>query len=378
MAIKILIFTAPFGDGHRSASGAIGNYLRKRYNNLVDVKIVDYFETFTPMSAQLAAALYQNVSVYWPSGWELFFNATHRLSPITLFKPVNLIGMKAAEKFLRDYRPDIVISTYPTCSQVVGELKKAFDYLSATVITDFGVHNLWVHHNTDLYFVAADTTKGHLTSEGIPSECIGAVGIPVKDSFTLKPDQGEVSKRYGTKKGFTVLLTCGGTGTDWMYTLCRDLAPLPLQLPVICGRNKQLFLRVRELSMTFRNIFPFGFVEPEMMADLMTISDLMIGKAGGLTVSEALCKGLPMLLYRPIPGQESFNAEFLVKNGAALLAGDKEDVVEKTAFLTKSPERLEILRTNAILLGKPAAARDISERVLKEMVCRANGVEREI
>mgnify|MGYP001611191388 CR=1 FL=1 len=378
MAIKILIFTAPFGDGHRSASEAVGNYIRKKYSDSVEVKVVDYFETFTPRSARFTAALYQNVSVYWPSGWEIFFNATHRLSPLTLFQPVNLIGMKGAEKFLMDYRPDIVISTYPTCTQVAGELKRTLGCLSATVITDFGVHNLWIHHNTDIYFVAANITKGHLTSQGIHSECIEAAGIPVKDSFTLKQDSGEVRKRYGIKKGFTVLLTCGGTGTDWMLALCRDLAHLHLQLLVICGRNKQLFLQVRELSNTFQNIFPFGFVEPEMMADLMTISDLMIGKAGGLTVSEALCKGLPMLLYRPIPGQESFNADFLVENGAALLAGDKEDVVEKTAFLTKSPERLEILRTNAILLGKPDAARDISERVLKEMACRANGVEREI
>jgi processive 1,2-diacylglycerol beta-glucosyltransferase len=368
MAIRILIFTAPFGDGHRSASGAIGNYLRKRYNGSVEAEVVDYFETFTPKSTRLAAALYQNVSAYWPSGWKIFFNATHRLSPITLFQPVNLIGMKAAEKFLKDYRPDIVISTYPTCTQVAGELKRSLGYLSATVITDFGVHNLWVHHDTDLYFVAADATKGRLTSEGIPSECIEASGIPVKDSFILKQDSGEVRKRYGIKDGFTVLLTCGGSGIGWMYNLCSDLAHLHLQLLVICGKNKKLFLQVRELSKTFRNIFPFGFVEPEMMADLMTISDLMIGKAGGLTVSEALCKGLPMLLYRPIPGQESFNADFLVKNGAALLAGDKADVVEKTAFLTESPERIEILRTNAVLLGKPAAARDISERVLKEVV----------
>ena len=97
---------------------------------------------------------------------------------------------------------------------------------------------------------------------------------------------------------------------------------------------------------------------------MMRAADVLVGKAGGLTVSEALAMGLPLIIFNPVPGQELFNVDFLVNYGAGLQARDEADVVEKVRFLSTHPDRLEQMASNAGQLGKPAAAATVCERVL--------------
>lgn len=370
--VKILVFTAPYGNGHRSASDAVSEYLRENYKGYVEVHVIDYFETLTPVLARFAAGLYKKLIYYWPAGWRLFFNLTNLLSPVSIFQPVNLIGVAKARSFLKAYKPDIVLSLYPICEQVTSTLKSEFNYFSAVVITDFGAHSQWVHPDTDLYFAAADKVKEGIINLGVPHERIEVTGIPVRMPFRLMTSRDEIRKKYRLQDSFTILLTSGGDGINWMKTLCQNLAPLPAKLLVLCGTNKGLFTKIKKLSRAFPNIIPFNYVEPEIMAELMTASDLMIGKAGGLTVSEALCKGLPMLFYRPTPGQEDYNAEFLINKGAAILAMDLNDFITKTASLIKQPDYLKGLKANVIPLAQPSASEEICKRLLSRWLEDSN------
>ncbi len=362
--VKILIFTAPYGDGHKSASDAISDYLRENYKDYVESRVIDYFETLTPLLARFANSLYQKLILHWPSGWKAFFDITNILSPTAVFQPVNLIGLAKARRLLNSYKPDIVISFYPLCGQVASSLKMEFNYFSVAVITDFGVHRQWVHPETDLYFAAADKVKEELIGLGALQERIEVTGIPVRMPFRLMISRDEIRKKYHLQDSFTILLTSGGNGMNWMKTLCQDLAPLPVKLLVLSGTNKGLFTKIEKLSSSFPNIHSFNYIAPEIMAELMTVSDLMIGKAGGLTVSEALCKGLPMLFYRPTPGQEDYNVKFLINKGAALIAEDLDDIITKTKFLIKQPYYLKGLKANAIHLGKPSASEEICKKTL--------------
>jgi len=362
--VKILIFTAPYGNGHRSASDAVSDYIKENYKGYIEVRVIDYFETLTPVLARFAAWLYKKLIQYWPTGWRLFFNLTNLLSHTAIFQPVNLIGLAKARSFLKAYKPDIVLSLYPLCEQVASALKREFNYFSAVVITDFGAHNQWVHPDTDLYFAAADKVKEDIINLGVPHEKIEVTGIPVRMPFRLKINRNEMRENYRLHHRFTILLTSGGNGMNWMKTLCQNLAILPVKLLVLCGTNKGLFTKIKKLSHAFSNIHPFSYVAPEIMAELMTASDLMIGKAGGLTVSEALCKGLPMLFYRPTPGQEDYNVEFLINKGAAMLTKDLNDIITKTKSLIKQPDYLKELKANTIPLGKPSASEEICKRLL--------------
>ncbi len=363
--VKIIILTAPFGEGHRSASDAIGEYLKENYKDYIEVRVVDYFEAFTPKLSCFAARLYQRLIQHWPKGWETFFNITNSFSNAKVLQTFYLIGMAKAKRFLSSFQPDIVISLYPLCGQAASEFKKELDYFSVTVITDFGVHSSWIHPSTDLYFAAADKVKDGLVAHGVSTERIEVSGIPVNHSFQIRLNRDKMRARYGIADSFTILLTSGGLGMDWMADLCRELASMPAQLIVVCGRNKRLFHRIKKLTKIFHNIKPFDFVIPQVMAEIMTISDLMIGKAGGLTVSEALLKGLPMLLYKPTPGQETYNVNFLIKNNVALLAKDKKDIAEKAALLMKQPSILNQLRVNISQLDRPLASEKICKKLFQ-------------
>ncbi|MBI3343776.1 MAG: hypothetical protein HY028_02730 [Gammaproteobacteria bacterium] len=363
--IKVLIFTAPYGEGHRSATEALASHLREHYPTRVQVQVVDYFETFTPAVAWISAYLYRRVTTYWPWAWGAFFAMTDRLSASRASRLLNLMALGKARRFLRAHRPDIVISTYPICGQVASELQREMGHLSATVVTDFGVHSQWVHPATDLYFVGADAVKEAVIGKGISRERIEVTGIPVRASFSLPVDREKARSKHRMSGAPVFLLSGGGWGMAYIETLSRRLAPLPIQLLVLCGKNAHLLSRIERLSQHFPNILPLGFV-PDRMVELLSLSDLMIGKAGGLTVSEALCTGLPMLLYRPIPGQEVFNADFLVNEGAALWARDEADLVSKAAFLARRPDRLAQLRENAARLGRPRAAEEVCEKTLEK------------
>lgn len=370
--VKILIFTAPYGNGHKSASDAVSEYLRENYKDYIEVRVIDYFETLTPVLARFAAGLYKKLIQYWPAGWRLFFNLTNLFSHTAIFQPVNLIGLAKARSFLKAYKPDIVLSLYPLCEQVASTLKMEFKYFSAVVITDFGAHSQWVHPDTDLYFAAADKVKEDIINLGVPHERIEVTGIPVRMPFRLMTSRDVIREKYRLQDCFTILLTTGGDGINWMKTLCQNLAPLPVKLLVLCGTNKWLFTKIKKLSHAFSNIHPFNYAAPEIMAELMTASDLMIGKAGGLTVSEALCKGLPMLFYRPTPGQEDYNVEFLNNKGASMIAEDLNDIIRKTKCLINQPDYLKGLKANAIPLGKPSASEEICKRLLSRWLEDSN------
>jgi processive 1,2-diacylglycerol beta-glucosyltransferase len=130
----------------------------------------------------------------------------------------------------------------------------------------------------------------------------------------------------------------------------------------VTGHNARLKRRLDTLARKADLVKVFGYTND--MHKMMRAADVLVGKAGGLTVSEALSVGLPLIIYNPVPGQEIYNVDFLVNYGAGLLSRDEDDVVEKVRFLSTHPDRLSQMAANAGTLGKPEAAQTICERVL--------------
>jgi processive 1,2-diacylglycerol beta-glucosyltransferase len=157
----------------------------------------------------------------------------------------------------------------------------------------------------------------------------------------------------------------GEYGIGKISKLCRQLIKLPSQLIVICGNNKRLYRKVCELKKKSRarNLTIYGFTD--RVRELMASSDLLIGKAGGITVSEAMAMGLPIIIYRPIPGQEIFNLDYLVNQGAALYARDRSDAVAKVRFLSENPVRLKEMKVKSLRIGRPDATAKICRHLAK-------------
>jgi processive 1,2-diacylglycerol beta-glucosyltransferase len=157
----------------------------------------------------------------------------------------------------------------------------------------------------------------------------------------------------------------GGAGIGGIETLAESLLRLDedFQLVALAGRNERLLHDLRRIAANHpRRLFPLGFTRT--IERVMVASDLAITKPGGLTTSECLAVGLPMIVISPIPGQEERNADYLLENGAALKACGPAALAYRVSMLLREPERLRALRESALRLGRPDAARRVIDIVL--------------
>jgi len=214
---------------------------------------------------------------------------------------------------------------------------------------------------TDLYFMPSQELKRFLVSKCIPARKIKVTAIPLRKEFSDKPNMSSVRKRFKLPNRFTALLMSGEYGICNLKKLCEKIAKSPIQLIIVCGRNQRLYNKISGLKrkMHARNILCIGYTEE--VHNLMSVSDVLIGKAGGITVSESLAMNLPLIIYRPIPGQEYFNLDYLVNEGTALYARDKNDVLNKLRFLSENPKRLSGIREKISRIAQPDAAKTICQ-----------------
>lgn len=362
---RILIFSASFGGGHRSAAEALSRYYREHYADEVDVRVVDFFEEFMPSVNVLAKFGYQQSVAFFPDVFGTFFELSNTLPTNPVVHELRVMGFQRALNYIERVEPHAVISTFPVAGGVVSDIKLERPLVSATVITDYGVHQAWLHPATDLYFVASREVREDLVVRGLAWDRVVVSGIPVHEKFSEPLNQEDCRKYLGLTDRFTVLLTSAAGLTSDVRDIASELSSAGIQVAAATGHNARLKRRLDTLAKKADHVHVYGHT-PDMHR-MMRAADVLVGKAGGLTVSEALSVGLPLIIYNPVPGQEIYNVDFLVNSGAGLLSRDEEDVVEKVRFLSTHPERLAQMAENAHALGKPAAAQTICERVLAEI-----------
>jgi processive 1,2-diacylglycerol beta-glucosyltransferase len=366
---KVLVFTASFGEGHNQAAFAVSEALQ---NAGATVKIVDYVEWLNPAFRSFAKfSLLQGVQKA-PSLYGLFYKSMSRIQPDSSFqRRLNHLGLMRMIRLLRSFKPDVVVSTFPTPSGVMSELRA--HGLTATpnvgIITDYTLHGQWIQEQTDAYFVAADSVKRELLARGVPSSHVFVSGIPIRSKFTNRSNGDLAAQRQEARRRHLfntdvplILLMGGGAGllgdvNDWERVMKKTSA----QFAIICGRNERLYKRLQ--SIEDERIRILGYVSD--VDEWMTMSDLIITKAGGITVSECMAMELPMLLYRPIPGQETENAKYAIEAGFAVQAKTFRRAKELINTFIHEPERLEVMRQNARRVKRPNATTEIATTILE-------------
>jgi processive 1,2-diacylglycerol beta-glucosyltransferase len=237
------------------------------------------------------------------------------------------------------------------------------------VVTDFDCHAMWLSRVFHRYFVALDETKVHLEALGFPSDRITVSGIPIVPDFAAPIDRVAVRRGYGLDPARpTLLLSAGAVGglpAELIVQRLQEGLRQDAQTIVVCGRNDELRLRVQQqVGETNPKFCILGY--STKMAELMKISDLFIGKPGGLTTSEALACGLPLAIIHPIPGQEERNSDHLLEKGIAIKCNELTTLAYKIDQLLTHPERLATMRQNALALARPDAAQVVAETLLAD------------
>jgi processive 1,2-diacylglycerol beta-glucosyltransferase len=256
-----------------------------------------------------------------------------------------------------------VICTHFLPAELLSRMKRKGE-LTAEVwvqITDFDVHAMWVHDPIDGFCVATDEVAARLAGKGVPRERIHITGIPIMPVFAQPAVRGDCAAELGIDASKTTLLMMsGGAGLAGTEKLAAHLLSLPgdFQIVVLAGRNARLLQALRRLAASHpRRLFPLGYTRT--IERIMCAADLAITKPGGLTVSECLVLGLPMIVVSPIPGQEERNADFLLEAGAALKANDEPGLLYRVQMLMNDRERITRMRAKCLAIGRPHAARDV-------------------
>lgn len=362
---KILILHASAGHGHLKAAQAVAGSVRRLYPDAL-VLVEDALDYFPKFLKNQYVASYLFAITKAPALWGLtyFVSDNRYLYPVTLVlrRVFNGLFGKRLEQLISEDRWDAVISTHFMPAEVSAHLKRAgrLRGRAVTVITDFLVHRFWISRSTDVYCVMCDETRAKLESEGIAKDRVRVTGIPVAEDFAVREDQRAMRIKLGLPEDrFTVLFTSGGMGASSIQgavaEFCRSNPDA--QALVVSGSNKELKASLDALARDLNNLTPYGFVNN--MHELMSASDLIVGKAGGSTTSESLAKGVPMMILEPVPGQETFNRDILVGRGASLRVDRMAEVPSAIrAFRNDEAKRRSVLAAIEAI-ARPMAAEDV-------------------
>ncbi len=283
-------------------------------------------------------------------------------------------------QMLRAAPPDAVLVTHFLPADVCSAAKRA-GWLRApliAVVTDFHPHRFWIAPEPEAMVINTQEGAQVLTRRGVAPERIHIHGIPIARAFGTAMPRASLQERFGLHPDRrTVLVTSGGTTVGQFERVVESLTALEADLPgrmqllVVCGEDEGARRRLSEYANTNRMPMQvFGFVD--FMADLMAASDLVVAKAGGLTVSEALGRALPLVLYHVIPGQERMNAEYTARHGAAVIAYQPRAVAEAVRRFLEEPRHAAAMQAAARALSHPEAADRIVSEVLQPLLKSAS------
>jgi processive 1,2-diacylglycerol beta-glucosyltransferase len=240
-------------------------------------------------------------------------------------------------------------------------------YPQVTVTTDFETHRLWVNQPCERFFTATEEGARHLQSFGVPAELFRVTGIPIHPAFASLPSREDCIKKHHLSGSCPIILqSAGGFGAGPIEQAHRALLELetPIELVTVCGKNQSAVQALEAIPCPGRHRrHILGFTD--VMHELMAAADLLISKPGGLTSSEALASGTPMVIINPIPGQESRNSDFLLEAGAAIKSNNLSTLGFKIQRLLQSPERLDRMKQAARSAGHPQAAFDVVRQSLE-------------
>ncbi len=273
-----------------------------------------------------------------------------------------ITSKKLVELILRE-KPDVVFTTHFYASEVVSSLKssKKTDVRLVTVVTDYCAHRIWTAPQTDCYAVGLEETRAGLVRRGAHAEKVHVTGIPVEKKFFRPVDRTAVFARLGLDHGvFTVLLTSGGVGVGSMEPLLKKILTLqkPVQAILVCGSNKALYEKMSSPQNAHPRLKTLGFVD--YMNELMDCADLVVGKAGGLTITESFLKHKPVVMTGSIPGQEARNVSCVVAHHAGVEAANAVEVAAEVSMLLGNDHEMNRLKQGAAAIARPGAARAIA------------------
>ncbi|MBA8759421.1 diglucosyl diacylglycerol synthase [Staphylococcus coagulans] len=360
---KILIITGSFGNGHIQVTNSIIEELS--HMNLEHLTVIehDLFLEAHPIMTSICKKWYINSFKYFRRMYKAFYYSRPDQLDKCFYK---YYGLNKLLNLLLKEKPDLILLTFPT--PVMSVLTEQFNMNIpiATVMTDYRMHKNWITPYSARYYLATEDLKDEFASVGIPRETLKVTGIPISARFEDRIDrEAWLTQHHLDPKAQTILMSAGAFGVskgfEQMIQRIIDESP-NAQVVMICGRNKEL---KRQLSKAFkgnRHVLILGYTNN--MNEWMASSHLMITKPGGITISEALTRKVPMIFLNPAPGQELENALYFEEKAFGKIADTPSEAIDIVTHLTRHPNEINVMIQNMSEARQPNATQRLCQDLL--------------
>lgn len=371
---KVLIFYASYGGGHLSAAKSIKECISSTYKD-VDAELIDCMKYINKGIEKVSTAAYKEMARNAPWAWGKVYNKSQKGPLAQISTSSNKLMSIKLYKLISEKQPDLIISTHPFSNQMCSYLKKKAKITSkiATVLTDYAPHDQWLVGNeyVDYFFVAHEGMKIALHEKGIPNEKIYCTGIPLSNKFLIHYDKGELLRKFGLSDNKKTVLFFGGgefglgksRTLDILSSFVNDFNDI--QIVAISGKNmkmKRKFENIVKDSKTSNNVTILEYSNE--IPELMSISDLVVTKPGGLTTTESIASGVPIVVINPIPGQEEENAKYLESKGIGIWLKKDMDIKETLQNIFMDSNKMREMKIRARILSKRYSTKDICRILL--------------
>lgn len=371
MKKNVLILSASTGGGHNRAARALMEEL-----TALDIssKVVDSLKIVNSVVDTVISKGYETSALYTPKA----YGKIYRFSDTTLMRKgmdKNLIityMMRKLKKLILTEKPDLVIGTHPFPVMAVSNLKTTgkVNVPLLSIITDYGIHHAHMAEHIDSYIVGDEYVQSILEVQGIPSEKIYPYGIPIEKKFLAPVETATFGYNLGLQDKFTLLLMGGSFGAGNILEVLKDILWVEedIQIIIVCGRNQSLYHKIKKFlddNPHSKTIALLGFTDK--MNYLLSMSDCIVTKPGGLTVTECILKEIPMIIPFYIPGQEEDNLDFLLNNGLAVRPTHNAKMNTLIKNLYHYPAKLQRIRDNMRITKKEDSAEKIA-LLIQDMV----------
>lgn len=369
---KVLILTAKYGNGHVQVAKTLQNRCQQLGMKVV---VSDLYRESHPVITEVTKYLYLKSFSFGKEFYKWFYYGVDKMYNKRVMNIYYKMGNSRLHELIVREQPDFIINTFPMI--VVPEYRRRTGRVIPTfnVLTDFCLHKIWVHPDIDKYYVASEEVKQKLLQLGIPSHDVLVTGIPIRAQFEQCISTDSLYQKFDLspdKK--TLLIMAGAHGVlKNVKELCESFLHYDeLQTVVVCGKNQALKEQLDPIANSHpHKLKALGYVEN--VHELFRIATCMITKPGGITLSEAAAIGVPLILYKPVPGQEKENAEYFERKGAAKIVSKMDEIEDIVAFLLQNPDEIQTMKSNIQALHHGRAA----DVILQDMVNESERIQRQ-
>jgi processive 1,2-diacylglycerol beta-glucosyltransferase len=366
---RLLLLSVSAGAGHVRAAEAL------RVAAEDAGLVAQHFDVMDFVSSAFRALytdFYLKLVEHSPTAWSMLYRIMDKTPPsaphASVRSAIERLNTLKLRKAIATFAPDAVVCTHFLPAELLMR-ERARGRVTSPVyvqITDFDLHGMWIVPDMAGYFAASDEVAFRAHARGIARDKTHVTGIPIMPAFASAPSREASAAELGLdSERTTILLMGGGAGLGGLDDVAERLVALghDFQLIALAGRNADMLKRLAALAKRHPGrLVALGFTD--RVERLMAASDLVITKPGGLTTSECLAMGLPMIVHAPIPGQEERNCDYLLEQGAALKAIDASALEWRVRQLVADPQHLAALAARARALAHPHAAREVIRRVV--------------